>query len=48
MAELRALARNSLACSTLRGEARDAALRDWDTRWDAWVVCETERAEQRP
>ncbi|CAE8695291.1 unnamed protein product [Polarella glacialis] len=38
--ELKALARNSLAFSTLRGQEKDVALQAWEELWDAWVKSE--------
>lgn len=42
--ELKALARNSLCCSTLRGQQKEEALQSWQGHWDAWVKEELQRA----
>lgn len=38
--ELKALARNSLAFSTLRGARQEAALAAWEAQWSSWVRAE--------
>mmetsp|Transcript_55575 Transcript_55575/g.180283 ORF Transcript_55575/g.180283 Transcript_55575/m.180283 type:complete len:498 (-) Transcript_55575:82-1575(-) len=38
--EVKALVRNSLLCSTLRGPQKEEALAAWEKAWDAWVTAE--------
>lgn len=44
--ELKALVRNSLVFSTLRGQQKEEALQAWQADWDAWVREELHRAGQ--
>jgi len=45
LVELKALARNSLAFSTLRGQQMDVAVKAWEVQWDLWVKEENRKAD---
>lgn len=47
LAELKALARNSLTYSTLRGRQRQKALEQWEAEWQQWVNDELHAAGVR-
>lgn len=42
--EIRALARNSLVCSTLDDQTKKKAVSHFDKHWEAWIKSEIERA----
>uniref|UniRef100_A0A7S2QBN3 Adenosine deaminase domain-containing protein n=1 Tax=Zooxanthella nutricula TaxID=1333877 RepID=A0A7S2QBN3_9DINO len=43
LTELKALARNSLTFSTLRGKQREEAVQAWEADWERWIEAENKQ-----